>query len=339
MPVRFLSDPELARLSSWPDEIAEHDLVTFFTLTSDDSRWLAGFNVRVENRLGAAVQLCTLPWLGWIPDDLTGCPAAALDRLADALASRPMTCPSLLAAYGGWEGRTRRDHRALVLTRLGWRVCAAGERKQLDAFLLARALEHDAPGVLLQLACDWLRHERIMRPSVDTLSRRVAAARDGARAETYHRLAPLLDSPRRASLDALLDVDDELGMTRLAWLRRGATAATPGGRQGGAGQAGVPAPTRRRSTGSVGVADRSAADAGQDRPPLHQPGVATRRCRPSTPDPAGDAGRDLRRGPRRAGTAARPSTGRRGLPRPPRALNQRLVERAKRRDRPGSSAR
>ena len=81
--------------------------------------------------------------------------------------------------------------------------------------------------MLLQLACDWLRHERIMRPSVDTLSRRVAAARDGARAETYHRLAPLLDSPRRARLDALLDVDDELGMTRLAWLRRTATAATP----------------------------------------------------------------------------------------------------------------
>ena len=72
MPVRFLSDAELARLSSWPDEIAEHDLVMFFTLTSDDAAWLSG-NIRVENRLGAAVQLCTLLWLGWIPDDLTGC--------------------------------------------------------------------------------------------------------------------------------------------------------------------------------------------------------------------------------------------------------------------------
>lgn len=42
MPVRFLSDAELARLSSWPDEIAEHDLITFFTLTSDDAAWLSG---------------------------------------------------------------------------------------------------------------------------------------------------------------------------------------------------------------------------------------------------------------------------------------------------------
>ena len=158
----------------------------------------------MENRLGAAVQLCTLPWLGWIPDNLTGCPSAAVNVLGWQLALAPDDLPDLLASYGGWEGRTRRDHRALVLTRLGWRACGTGERKQLDAFLLARALEHDAPSVLLQLACDWLRHERIMRPSVGTLSRRVAAARDGARAETYHRLAPLLESPRRARLDALL---------------------------------------------------------------------------------------------------------------------------------------
>jgi hypothetical protein len=136
MPVRFLSDGELARLSSWPDEIAEHDLITFFTLTSDDAAWLSG-NIRVENRLGAAVQLCTLAWLGWIPDDLTGCPSAAVNRLGSQLGLAPDDLPGLLASYGGWEGRTRRDHRALVLTRLGWRACGSGERKKLDAFLLA----------------------------------------------------------------------------------------------------------------------------------------------------------------------------------------------------------
>ena len=317
MPVRFLSDAELTRLSSWPDEIAEHDLITFFTLTGDDAAWLSG-NVRVENRLGAAVQLCTLPWLGWIPDDLTGCPSAAVSRLGSQLGLALDDLPELLASYGGWEGRTRRDHRALVLARLGWRGCGSSERKQLDAFLLARALEHDAPGVLLQLACDWLRHERIMRPSVDTLSRRVAAARDGARAETYHRLIPLLDSPRRARLDALLDVDDELGMTRLAWLRRGATAATPEVvkaelakleflRAHGADQLDLSAlPTgRRRMLAKIGRRSTNQA--------LQRADVDRRH-----PILLGDAGRNLRRGPRRAGTAARPSTGRSGLARTPR---------------------
>jgi hypothetical protein len=36
MPVRCLSDAELARLSGWPIEIAADDLVTFFTLTADE---------------------------------------------------------------------------------------------------------------------------------------------------------------------------------------------------------------------------------------------------------------------------------------------------------------
>ena len=84
MPVRFLSDADLARLSSWPDEIAAEDLVTFFTLSPDDLAWLAGFN-RDDNRLGVAVQLCALPWLGWIPDDPASCPPPALARLAAAL--------------------------------------------------------------------------------------------------------------------------------------------------------------------------------------------------------------------------------------------------------------
>jgi hypothetical protein len=65
----------------------------------------------------------------------------------------------------------------VITGRWCWQASAAGDRKQLDAFLLARALGHDAPAVLLQLACDWLRNERIVDPSVDTLSRRVAAGR------------------------------------------------------------------------------------------------------------------------------------------------------------------
>lgn len=84
MPVRYLSDPELARLSSWPDEIAVEDAVTYFTLSAEDLSWLAGFN-RQQNRLGAAVQLSTLPWLGWVPDDLAGCP-----RRAQRNQSRPL---------------------------------------------------------------------------------------------------------------------------------------------------------------------------------------------------------------------------------------------------------
>ncbi len=44
MPVRYLSDSQLARLSSRPDDIPDEDAVTHFTLSADDLGWLAGFN-------------------------------------------------------------------------------------------------------------------------------------------------------------------------------------------------------------------------------------------------------------------------------------------------------
>jgi hypothetical protein len=59
MPVRYLSDPELAGLSRWPDELADEDVVTCFTLSADDLSWLAGFNLP-QHGLGVAAQPSTV---------------------------------------------------------------------------------------------------------------------------------------------------------------------------------------------------------------------------------------------------------------------------------------
>lgn len=90
MPVRCLSDMELARLRGWPGEIADEDAVTCFTLSADDQSWLAGLD-RAENRLGVAVQLSALPWLGWIPDDLDS--GTIRGETAAGLADRPVEPP------------------------------------------------------------------------------------------------------------------------------------------------------------------------------------------------------------------------------------------------------
>jgi len=35
--------------------------------------------------MGVAVQLCTLPWLGFVPDDVAAAPAAVVARLSEKL--------------------------------------------------------------------------------------------------------------------------------------------------------------------------------------------------------------------------------------------------------------
>ncbi|MGH9068853.1 MAG: DUF4158 domain-containing protein, partial [Acidimicrobiales bacterium] len=111
MPTRFLSDAELAQLSGFPAEIGAEDLVTYFTMAEDDRRWLVDEHRGAANRLGVGLQFCTLAWLGFVPDDLTTSPPAAVSRLAAQLD----VDPAGLGDYGGWQDRTRRDHLRQVL--------------------------------------------------------------------------------------------------------------------------------------------------------------------------------------------------------------------------------
>jgi TnpA family transposase len=81
MPVNFLSEAERLRLSQFPRDIPEVDLIQYFRLTQDDLN-LIQRQRRNSNRLGIAVQLCALRYLGFCPDDLQQTPLAVLTFIA-----------------------------------------------------------------------------------------------------------------------------------------------------------------------------------------------------------------------------------------------------------------
>ncbi|GIH53014.1 protein of unknown function [Microbispora rosea] len=70
--------------------------------------------------------------------------------------------------------------------------------KELDEFLLTRAMEHDSPTLLFRLACEFLISAKVIRPGPVTVVKRVAHAREVARAETFDRLAHEFTDERRA---------------------------------------------------------------------------------------------------------------------------------------------
>jgi len=219
---QVFSEAELERLRGFP-EIDREQLVQFFTLTPSDDAFVRSHRGAI-NRLGVSIQLCTLPWLGFVPDDVASAPVHAVQRLREHLGIPAAT----LSSYGARD-QTRTGHLVEVAKLLGWRPAGEVEFKELDQFLAARALEHDSPTLLFRLACDYLRSGRVIRPGPDWLSRRVAAAREVARAETYQRIEPVLNARTalRSELDGLLVVDPDLGSTRLHWLRTGPTRPSP----------------------------------------------------------------------------------------------------------------
>jgi TnpA family transposase len=221
MAIRVFSDEDLEQLRSFP-EINREELIRFFTLTPADVEFIdPGRGRGPSDRLGLAVQLCTLPWLGFVPDDVTLVPAVAVARLSERL-QVPL---GELRAYGERD-QTRTDHLRSVARYIGWRQASSLELDELDEFLLARALEHDSPTLLFRLACEHLVSARVIRPGVIKVLERVATAREAASGETFDRVVHLLTDQRKVELDKLLVVDDTVGSTRLAWLNKGPTEAS-----------------------------------------------------------------------------------------------------------------
>jgi hypothetical protein len=77
------SEEQLARLRGVP-EISQVELVRHFTLTAADEEFVLGFR-RPSNVFGVTVQLCTLPWLGYVPEDVAAAPAEVVARLSERL--------------------------------------------------------------------------------------------------------------------------------------------------------------------------------------------------------------------------------------------------------------
>jgi hypothetical protein len=99
--------------------------------------------------------------------------------------------PEGLSAYGS-RIQTRTTHLLQVQAYLGFRPALPLDFAALTTWLVERALEHDKPTLLLQLACEKLRRDQIVRPGITRLERLVATAREQAHAETFRRLTPLL---------------------------------------------------------------------------------------------------------------------------------------------------
>ena len=79
------TDEELESLRRFL-EIGREELFRFFTLTPADSAFIdpgRGRGRGPADRLGLAVAVCTLPWLGFVPDDVASAPPAAAARLAE----------------------------------------------------------------------------------------------------------------------------------------------------------------------------------------------------------------------------------------------------------------
>lgn len=216
MPVEFLTDEQAAKYAAYDGAPPLTELERFFFL-DDVDRALIEPKRRAHNRLGFAVQMTTVRFLGVFLDDPTDVPAEMVDYLAEQLG---VADASALKAYGEREN-TRLDHVRELRRVLEYTEFAEAEA-ELRAWVDARAwTAGEGPKALFDAAAGWLGERRVLLPGVTTLARLVAALREAANQRLWDTLCGLLSTGQRAVLDSLLTVPPGARVSELDRLRRG----------------------------------------------------------------------------------------------------------------------
>ena len=85
--------------------------------------------------------------------------------------------PAALRDYGA-RSQTRTEHLQQIQRYLGFRDATREDFSTSADWLLTRALEHDKPSLLFQLACEQLHAEKIIRLGVTRIERLVMETRE-----------------------------------------------------------------------------------------------------------------------------------------------------------------
>lgn len=217
MPVDFLSDEQAHNYGCFTGEPAPEQLARFFYLHDAD---LAAIATRRgdHNRLGYAMQLCTVRFLGTFLSNPVDVPEGVIMHLASQLS---ISDPGCVSQYTD-RPATHREHASEIRLQHGYRDFSdQPEHLRLIRWMYTRAwLTAERPTVMFDMVTARLTERKILLPGVTALTRLVAQVRERATSRLWRRLAALPDKGQTERLEALLLVPEGGRISALDRLRR-----------------------------------------------------------------------------------------------------------------------
>jgi TnpA family transposase len=218
MPGDFLTDVQRRQYGRYEGEPDEAQLTRYFHL--DDTDRALTENCRGDhNRLGFALQLTTVRFLGTFLSDPTQVPRSVLKFVALQLANAGVD------SLGNYMNRraTRLSHRAEIQSHYGYQDFNTPPwRFRLSRFLYSRAwISNERPSLMFDMGTAWLIQNKVLLPGATTLQRLIIEIRERASNQLWRRLASLPTAEQKASLEALLVVPKELRISPFDRFRKG----------------------------------------------------------------------------------------------------------------------
>lgn len=209
----LLTPEERQQYTKISPNLSERELGIYFTLTQYDIE-LIKRRRRDYNRLGFAVQLCVLRFLGRALSDINEVPTQIVDYIANQINANAKS----FAAYGEREA-TKYEHLEEIRAEYGYQTFSLNKYRSLRKYLFNHAMANGNPLHLIQLAIEYLLKNKIILPSMAAIERAVWESRRQAEENIFKLLCSSLTEIQTAKLDRILTTMPESSKTYLAWLR------------------------------------------------------------------------------------------------------------------------
>ena len=217
MPVQFLSAEQRAKYGKFAGSPSADELTRYFHLDDADLAVIGGQRGD-HNRLGFALQLTTVRFLGTFLEDPVDVPHSVLRALVRQL---EVTNLDGLVLYG--NRKKRWEHTAYIRSRYGFREWIEPDvGLRLCRWLYALCWTGtDQPGVLFDRATTWMLAHKVLLPGSTPLERFVARLRSRIEHRLWHRLGEGITNEQQTRLEDLLTVPPQGRSSWLDTLRSG----------------------------------------------------------------------------------------------------------------------
>jgi Domain of unknown function (DUF4158) len=219
MAVSFLTAAQRDRYGRYPDVVTPNDLSRCFHLSDDDRAQIMSCRGH-HNRLGFALQLSTVRYLGTFLDDPIAVPSSVLQSL-----SHQLDIHTLEGLQSYRKGEQREEHVTKIRKRYGY----GDITEPRVGFRMTRWLYGvcwtgtERLGALFDRATAWLLAHKILLPGVTTLERFVVSVRARVEARLYQLLTRGITLQQKDQLQRLLLVPEGDRVSLLDQIRSGPT--------------------------------------------------------------------------------------------------------------------
>lgn len=212
----FLTARQVAVYGRFEGAPSGEELERFFFLDDEDRKLIAKRRGDAS-RLGFALQLATVRFLGTFLDDPLEVPSAVLDELARQLGIADASCVKTYVE----RVNTKWEHRREICRVDRW-TDFASVREELISWIDHRAwTTGSGPKVVFDGAVAWLRQRQVLLPAVKELERLVSRVVRAAHGRLWTTLAGLLTAEQAGLLAELIEVPADRRFSALELLRRG----------------------------------------------------------------------------------------------------------------------